>query len=906
MTTLIRFLSAKWCFQTPPEIGELIGIPNAGKLVHRLVHSFPKLQCASSPGTTYHPSLLRIDLSIIPDFRWDEKIHGGARNILDHGRGCDEEVILFHDTFVLRQRYAEDEHNVTLTVPMFEPASHILQASHSSRKIPRSDASLGSSAPSVVSTLHNKEFEKIYASTIETFNKIQTQVFQALYTSDENVFIGAPTGSGKTVCAEFALLRLWSKREQPRAVCIEPYQEMVDQRVKEWQDKFSGLQGGKEIVSLTGETSADLRLLEKGDVIVCTPSQWDVLSRRWRQRKNVQNIGLLIADEVQLVGGEVGPTYEVVISRTRYVSAQTEVKTRIVACGVSLANARDLGEWMGAPSHAIFNFSPRYCTAPGHGYPSAIIHNTALPFPHDAMSKPAYLAIVEYAPTKPVIVFVPSRKQCRLTVDDLLIHCAADDKPDRFLNVEVADIQVHLDHLRDEGLKETLKKGIGYFHEAMDKQDKRIVQRLFESGAVQVLYYEGKEHRYVDYPVMDVLQMMGRACRPKDDERSRCVLMCQQTRKDFYKKFLAEGLPIESHLPTHLLHDYFLAEIAVKTIENKQDAMDILTWTYFYRRMTQNPNYYNLHNVSHQHLSDHLSELVENTLTDLVNSKCIAIEDEMDVSALNLGMIAAYYNISYVTVEVYTLSLKERTKLKGLLEVVSSSAEFEVIPIRRHEDVLLKRLYERLPVKIDGVNFEAPHFKTFLLLQAHFSRIQLPADLAADQKIVLEKVLNLLSACVDVMSSNAWLSALGAMDLAQMCVQAVWDRDSPLRQIPHFEPELIERCKDAALLQMTQAQMQDVATFVNSYPTLDVTHELVGGDYTADDEEGDQTVIARVLPRKKMANWWLVVGEPSTRQLLVIKRVTGRIMISDWNDIEVAEGEDSDSDEDDSDDAMEE
>jgi len=87
--------------------------------------------------------------------------------------------------------------------------------------------------------------------------------------------------------------------------------------------------------------------------------------------------------------------------------------------------------------------------------------------------------------------------------------------------------------------------------------------------------YEGKEHRYVDYPVMDVLQMMGRACRPLEDERSRCVLMSQQTRKEFYKKFLGEGLPIESHLPTHLLHDYFLAEIAVKTIENKQDAMVI-------------------------------------------------------------------------------------------------------------------------------------------------------------------------------------------------------------------------------------------------------------------------------------------------------------------------------------------
>lgn len=241
--------------------------------------------------------------------------------------------------------------------------------------------------------------------------------------------------------------------------------------------------------------------------------------------------------------------------------------------------------------------------------------------------------------------------------------------------------------------------------------------------------------------------------------------------------------------------------------------------------MTQNPNYYNLSNVSHQHLSDHLSELVENTLSDLVNSKCIAIgvllrfsfivdivltltaEDEMDISPLNLGMIAAYYNISCeyiipscprlvinllpdVTVEVYTLSLKERTKLKGLLEVVASSAEFETIPIRRHEDVVLRRIYDRVPVKLETVDYETPHFKTFLLLQAHFSRIQLPPDLASDQALVLEKVLNLLSACVDVMSSNGWLNALGAMDLSQMCVQGMWESDSPLKQIPHFEPEV--------------------------------------------------------------------------------------------------------------------
>ncbi|KAG8936165.1 DEIH-box ATPase [Tulasnella sp. 418] len=993
----------------PPEIGELIGIQNAGKIVHRLVHCFPKLdiQAHVQPITR---SLMRVDLTITPDFQWDERYHGTAQTFWIVVEDVDGETILFHDQFILRQRYAEDEHTVTLTIPMYEPVPPNYYVSvvsdrwlHSETRLPISfkhlilpekfplPTPLLDLQPLPLSALRNKEFEAVYEGKVQSFNKIQTQVFQALYNSDDSVFIGAPTGSGKTICAEFAVLRLWSKPNAPRAVCIEPFQEMVDQRVAEWKAKFGRLQGGKDIVALTGETSADLRLMEKGgDVVVCTPSQWDILSRRWKQRKHVQNIGLLIADEIQLVGGEIGPTYEVVISRTRYVSAQTENKTRIVACGVSLANGRDLGEWLGASTHTVFNFSPSARPLPME------VHLQSFSIPHFpslmiGMAKPAYLAIVEHSPNKPVIAFVPSRKQCQLTVNDILVYCQADGNEDRFLNIDPADLQPHLDHIIDKGLIECLKHGIGFYHESLDRQDKRIVERLFEAGAIQLLvasretawslpvasymviimgvqYYEGREHRYVDYPVTDVLQMLGRACRPSVDESSRCVLMCQQTRKEFYKKFLSEGLPIESHLPTHLLHDYFLSEIAVKTIENKQDAMDILTWTYFYRRMTQNPNYYNLSNVSHRHLSDHLSELVESTLNDLVGSKCISIEDEMDVSPLNLGMIAAYYNISYVTVEVFSMSLKEKTKLKGLLEIVSSSAEFESIPIRRHEDVLLRRIYDRVPVKLDQVNYDAPHFKTFLLLQAHFSRIQLPPDLVTDQAIILSKVLNLLAACVDVMSSNAYLNALGAMDLSQMCVQAAWDSDSPLRQIPHFDAEVIKRCKAAGvesvidimeleddqrneLLQMDQRQMRDVATFVNAYPNLDVTHELQKDDYTAgapivlkvaldrevdeDEEDDDQVVVAPLYPQKKMANWWLVVGEPSTRQLLAIRKVTVRKQMTVKLDftlpkgehklklyvicdsyvgadhdipldpITVAEGADSDEDEEDSDEEME-
>ena len=86
--------------------------------------------------------------------------------------------------------------------------------------------------------------------------------------------------------------------------------------------------------------------------------------------------------------------------------------------------------------------------------------------------------------------------------------------------------------------------------------------------------------------------------------------------------------------------------------------------------------------VSHRHLSDHLSDLVESVLSDLENSKVIAIEDDMDLEPLNLGMIAAYYYIAYTTIELLSSSLTAKTKLKGLLEILTSASEFDDLPMR--------------------------------------------------------------------------------------------------------------------------------------------------------------------------------------------------------------------------------
>ena len=49
-----------------------------------------------------------------------------------------------------------------------------------------------------------------------------------------------------------------------------------------------------------------------------------------------------------------------------------------------------------------------------------------------AMVKPAYKAICRLSPRKPVIVFVPSRKQSKITALDLLSFCGAENQPQRY------------------------------------------------------------------------------------------------------------------------------------------------------------------------------------------------------------------------------------------------------------------------------------------------------------------------------------------------------------------------------------------------------------------------------------------------------------------------------------------
>jgi pre-mRNA-splicing helicase BRR2 len=181
----------------------------------------------------------------------------------------------------------------------------------------------------------------------------------------------------------------------------------------------------------------------------------------------------------------------------------------------------------------------------------------------------------------------------------------------------------------------------------------------------------------------------------------------------------------------------------------------------------------------------------------------------------------------------------------------------------------------------------------------------------------LKDSLKLIQAIVDVISSNGWLKpALAAMELSQMIVQGLWNKDHVLKQIPHFTDEIIKRCLDYKgeepvesvfdiltldddvrndLLRLPDDKLADVAVFCNNYPNVEVAFEVQDPDDVTsgdpvqvvvtlereiDEEEMTEeeiaelgTVSAPLFPYEKKEAWWVVVGDTSSNSLHALKRV---------------------------------
>ena len=321
---------------------------------------------------------------------------------------------------MFQKRTHPDPINLELTIPAFDPLpsqyyirivsdswvgvemlfpvsfQHLLLPE---QKIPHTD--LMDLTPLPTSALSNPEYEQLY-SKFETFNPIQTQLFHVLYHTNYPVLLGAPTGSGKTIVAEIALLRM--KRIEPKSKCvyIAPLKSLARERLKEWKKRLGHEPLKWKVLELSGDTHHDERTLKDADVLVCTPEKWDLISRGWRGSNQsdakafVKDVRLLVIDEIHLLGEERGAVLEAIVSRTRFISRLINTKidenggrddnteaTRIIGLSTAITNPHDLADWIGinisdsgSGCIGLYNFRPSVRPVP------MVVHVAGFPGRH--------------------------------------------------------------------------------------------------------------------------------------------------------------------------------------------------------------------------------------------------------------------------------------------------------------------------------------------------------------------------------------------------------------------------------------------------------------------------------------------------------------------------------------------
>ncbi|GMF11538.1 unnamed protein product [[Candida] boidinii] len=187
-----------------------------------------------------------------------------------------------------------------------------------------------------------------YSSIFEFshFNAMQSESFETLFNSDQNCVISSPTGSGKTVLFELAIIRLMILRSQNKLkyrdckiLYVAPTKALCSERADDWTQKFNRI-SGFSVGLLTSDTSyLETERVKKSDIIICTPEKWDVLTRRWNDYpKLFELIRLLLVDEIHTLNGERGSVLEVVVTRMKSMNNFI----RIVALSATVPNIDDV------------------------------------------------------------------------------------------------------------------------------------------------------------------------------------------------------------------------------------------------------------------------------------------------------------------------------------------------------------------------------------------------------------------------------------------------------------------------------------------------------------------------------------------------------------------------------------
>ncbi|MBT4824046.1 DEAD/DEAH box helicase [Candidatus Woesearchaeota archaeon] len=178
--------------------------------------------------------------------------------------------------------------------------------------------------------LESRGFEELRPSQIKS---IKAGLFE-----DKNLLVCTPTGSGKTLVGELAILDAIYKNVG-KAVYIVPLKALANEKYREFKARYPDL----KIAISIGDIDSPEFHLAKYDVIICTSEKLDSLLRH--QAPWLKDLKVVIVDEIHLITDpNRGPTLEILLTILRTLLKDIQ----IIGLSATIGNPKELAEWLDA------------------------------------------------------------------------------------------------------------------------------------------------------------------------------------------------------------------------------------------------------------------------------------------------------------------------------------------------------------------------------------------------------------------------------------------------------------------------------------------------------------------------------------------------------------------------------
>ncbi|HID41110.1 MAG TPA: DEAD/DEAH box helicase, partial [Pyrodictium sp.] len=170
----------------------------------------------------------------------------------------------------------------------------------------------------------------------------QEEAQRAGLLNGESIVVASPTGSGKSLIALLAALRvLAGPGKRRRIIYAAPLRSLVYERAEEWRSILESL--GRRVAVSTGDYDRVEPWLGEADAVMVTYEKLDSLLRHGASW--LADVCVLVVDEIHYVGDpRRGPVLEAVIARLTAMNDGMQV----VALSATISNAGEIAAWLGA------------------------------------------------------------------------------------------------------------------------------------------------------------------------------------------------------------------------------------------------------------------------------------------------------------------------------------------------------------------------------------------------------------------------------------------------------------------------------------------------------------------------------------------------------------------------------